>query len=66
MDVQILQKFVSGYSEKQNFRPNDPSTGWDGKVKGVPATSGVFVYIAEVICENDIRYVYKGNVTLIN
>ena len=52
--------------EKQNFRPNDPSTGWDGKVKGVPATSGVFVYIAEVVCENDIRYVYKGNVTLIN
>ena len=52
--------------EKQNFRPNDPSAGWDGKVKGVPATSGVFVYIAEVVCENDIRYVYKGNVTLIN
>jgi PKD repeat protein len=62
----IFNRWGQVVFEKQNFRPNDPSTGWDGKVKGVPATSGVFVYIAEVICENDIRYVYKGNVTLIN
>jgi hypothetical protein len=51
--------------ERQNFQPNDPSSGWDGKIKGTPAASGVFVYIAEVVCENDVHYMYKGNVTLL-
>jgi gliding motility-associated-like protein len=52
--------------EKTNFSPNIPSVGWDGKVRGVKASPDVYVYIAEVICENDLHYTYKGNVTIIN
>lgn len=51
--------------EKENFGPNDLKYGWDGKVRGIPATPDVFVYTAEVICDNDIPYTYKGNVTLL-
>jgi len=51
--------------EKQNFNPNDKKYGWDGKVKGVPATPDVFVYTAEVICDNGVNYTYKGNSTLL-
>ncbi|MBS1512669.1 MAG: PKD domain-containing protein [Bacteroidetes bacterium] len=51
--------------EKENFQPNDPKFGWDGKVRGVPATPDVFVYTAEIFCDNGIPYTYKGNVTLL-
>jgi len=51
--------------EKTNFDPNDPKYGWDGKVRGIPATPDVFVYTAEVICDNGVMYTYKGNTTLL-
>jgi gliding motility-associated-like protein len=51
--------------EKQNFNPNEIKFGWDGKIRGVPATPDVFVYTAEVICDNDVIYTYKGNTTLL-
>jgi len=51
--------------EKENFSPDDPKFGWDGRVRGVPATPDVFVYTAEVFCDNGIPYTYKGNVTIL-
>jgi gliding motility-associated-like protein len=51
--------------EKTDFNPNEIKYGWDGKVRGVPATPDVFVYTAEVICDNGIMYTYKGNSTLL-
>ena len=51
--------------ERSNFNPNDLKYGWDGKVRGIPATTDVFVYTAEVICDNGITYTYKGNTTLL-
>ena len=52
--------------ECNNFQPNNPKYGWNGKVNGIPATSDVFVYVVEVLCDNNVAYSYKGNVTLIN
>ncbi|MFT3912042.1 MAG: PKD domain-containing protein [Ferruginibacter sp.] len=51
--------------EKQNFNPNDIKYGWDGKVRGVAATPDVYVYTAEVICDNGSVYTYKGNTTIL-
>lgn len=51
--------------EKTNFNPNDTKYGWDGRVRGIPATPDVFVYTAEVICDNAVIYTYKGNTTLL-
>ncbi|RYY90645.1 MAG: T9SS type B sorting domain-containing protein, partial [Chitinophagaceae bacterium] len=51
--------------ERANFPPNDPSYGWDGKVKGKISQPEVFIYTAEVVCENGITYTYKGNVSLL-
>ncbi|HQW91773.1 MAG TPA: WG repeat-containing protein [Ferruginibacter sp.] len=51
--------------EKTNFNPNDTKYGWDGRVRGIPATPDVFVYTAEVICDNSVIYTYKGNTTLL-
>ncbi|MEO6671648.1 MAG: PKD domain-containing protein [Ferruginibacter sp.] len=51
--------------EKQNFNPNDIKYGWDGKVRGVAATPDVYVYTAEVVCDNGSVYTYKGNTTIL-
>jgi gliding motility-associated-like protein len=49
--------------ERNNFAPNDSRFGWDGKIRGVVGPPDVFVYTAEVICENGSTYIYKGNTT---
>ncbi|RYY11382.1 MAG: T9SS type B sorting domain-containing protein, partial [Chitinophagaceae bacterium] len=51
--------------EKTGFSPNDPSAGWDGRIKGTIGGPDVFVYTAEVICENGTTYTYKGNTSIL-
>jgi gliding motility-associated-like protein len=51
--------------EKTNFQPNDPAFGWDGRIRGVTGPAEVYVYMADVVCENDLINTYKGNVTLL-
>jgi gliding motility-associated-like protein len=51
--------------EKLNFNPNDPAYSWDGKIRGQVGPPDVFVYIAEVVCENGTSYMYKGNVSIL-
>ena len=61
----VFNRWGETVFERANFAPNDPSFGWDGKVKGKLSSPDVFVYTAEVICENGITYTYKGNVSLL-
>jgi gliding motility-associated-like protein len=49
--------------EASNIPPN--GDGWDGKIRGVMATPDVFVYTAEVVCDNGVPFTYRGNVTLL-
>lgn len=51
--------------EKKNFQPNDPASGWDGKIRGVVAPAEVYVYTAEVICSNLQTYLIKGNASIL-
>jgi gliding motility-associated-like protein len=51
--------------EKLNFNPNEPAFGWDGSIRGQKASPEIFVYLCDVVCENDIPYTYKGNVAII-
>ncbi|MFC4263332.1 PKD domain-containing protein [Ferruginibacter yonginensis] len=51
--------------ERTNFPPNTISYGWDGKIKGIPASPEVFVYTAEVTCDNGASFIYKGNSAII-
>lgn len=51
--------------ERLNFSPNEIRNGWDGKVRGVLAHPDVYVYTAEVICDNGVIYTYKGNTTIL-
>lgn len=51
--------------ERSNFAPNDPSFGWDGRVRGKEGEPAVYIYTAEVICDNGTPFTYKGNVSLL-
>jgi PKD repeat protein len=61
----IFNRWGQVVFERANFTPNDKQYGWDGTIKGKLADPDVFVYTCEVVCENDVPFVYKGNVALL-
>ncbi|MBL7703380.1 MAG: gliding motility-associated C-terminal domain-containing protein [Ferruginibacter sp.] len=64
-NFRIFNRWGELVFQKTNFNPNDKQFGWDGKVRGIPANTDVFVFTAEVVCDNGIKYTYKGNTTLL-
>jgi gliding motility-associated-like protein len=61
----IFNRWGEVVFEKGNFQPNDLRYGWDGRIKGIVGGPDVFVYTAEVVCENGTSYTYKGNVSIL-
>lgn len=51
--------------DKKDFTVNDPSQGWDGSFKGQKASPDVYVYMIELLCDNNTVIPVKGNVTLL-
>lgn len=51
--------------ERTNVTPNDKASGWDGTHNGTQLPPDVYVYIAEVYCENGDLLQLKGDVTII-
>jgi gliding motility-associated-like protein len=50
---------------KRDIFPDDKSSAWDGKYKGVEAPTGTYVYFVELECAAGGSYEKKGTVTLI-
>jgi len=65
LSFRIFSRWGELLFEKTNFPPNNPSYGWDGKIKGAVGPAEVYVYVAEVVCDNMQTYTFKGNVTLL-
>jgi gliding motility-associated-like protein len=61
----IFSRWGEVVFERDNFPANDASYGWDGTIKGVPASPDVYIYTCEVMCENDVVFNYKGNTAII-
>ena len=51
--------------EKNNFPPNNPAYGWDGKIKGVTSSAEVYVFVAQVTCGNVKDFIIKGNISIL-
>lgn len=51
--------------ERKDMLPNDPAAGWTGTFKGQKASADVYIYIIEILCENNALIPVKGNVTLL-
>ena len=63
--LRVLNRWGEVVFEKVNFLPNSESDGWDGTFKGQQLPSDVYVYMLEIICENNSVIPFKGNVTLV-
>ncbi|MEO6720414.1 MAG: PKD domain-containing protein [Ferruginibacter sp.] len=63
--LRIFNRWGELVFEKNSVNANDPSAGWDGTYKGVKLPADVFVYMIDVICDNNSVLPYKGNVALI-
>ena len=64
-NFRIFSRWGEVLYEKANFNANDASAGWDGTYKGKKMNPDVFVYIIDILCENNTVLSYKGNVALI-
>lgn len=64
-NLRIFTRWGEVVYEQSNFRANDAGKGWDGTFKGSKLNSDVFVYIAEILCDNKSVLTFKGNVALV-
>ncbi|WP_207493241.1 PKD domain-containing protein [Aridibaculum aurantiacum] len=64
-NFRIFNRWGEIVFDKSNFEPNVKNNGWDGQVRGKKAPADVYVYTCEVLCENDVPFIYKGNVAII-
>jgi gliding motility-associated-like protein len=63
--LRIYNRWGEIIFNKKNFYPNDNSSAWDGRYKGVDAPAGAYVYFAEMECNAGEKFARKGTVTLI-
>lgn len=64
-NIKIFSRWGEIIFEKENFNPNDASKAWDGTYKGKKLNPDVYVYMLEVVCENNEKLLFKGNVAII-
>ena len=64
-NARIFNRWGEIVYEKSDFMPNDVSAGWDGTYKGQKLNSDVYVYIIDIMCDNNTVLTYKGNIALI-
>jgi gliding motility-associated-like protein len=63
--LRIFNRWGEVVYEKYNVPVNDASVGWDGIYKGKKPQADVYIYQAEVFCENGELIRLNGNIALI-
>ncbi|MBV9961848.1 MAG: gliding motility-associated C-terminal domain-containing protein, partial [Parafilimonas sp.] len=63
--LRIFSRWGTIVYERTNFPPNQQAYGWDGTYNGKAATPDVYVFIAEILCDNGGIITTKGNITLL-
>lgn len=63
--LRIFNRWGEVVFEKKDFPVNNPIYGWDGIYKGKKQQADVYVYQAEVFCENGQVITLNGNIALI-
>ena len=65
LNIKVFNRWGEVVFEKSNFNANDAAGGWDGTYKGKQLPSDVFVYMMQVVCNNNSTLTFKGNITLL-
>ncbi|MBI5856230.1 MAG: PKD domain-containing protein [Sphingobacteriales bacterium] len=63
--LRIFNRWGEVVFERKDFQVNNPLFGWDGTYKGKKQQADVYVYQAEVFCENGQIITLNGNIALI-
>lgn len=63
--LRIFNRWGEVVFERKDVPVNDPSAGWDGTYKGRKPMADVYIYQAEVFCENGEIIKLNGNISLI-
>lgn len=64
--MRIYNRWGELMYENNNFVPqNQDSQGWDGRYRGDFVSPGVYVYIIEVLFEDNEVLLYRGDVTVV-
>jgi gliding motility-associated-like protein len=63
--LRVFNRWGMVVFQKHSFPINETGAGWDGRYNGQPLQADVFVYEAEVICDNNEVFSLKGNITLL-
>jgi gliding motility-associated-like protein len=63
--LRIFNRWGEVVFEKRDVPVNNPAYGWDGTFKGKKPQADVYVYQAEVICDNGEVLKIDGNIALI-
>ena len=61
---QIYDRWGEQVFVRENFQPNDPTLGWDGRYRGQDMNPAVFVYYAVVEFIDGQEVLFKGDVTV--
>ena len=64
VSFQIYDRWGEQVYQAYDFPPNDPESGWDGKLRGQPLPPAVFGYWLEVELFDGTRQIVKGDITL--
>ena len=64
-NLKIYNRWGEIVFERSVFNANDESAGWDGTLKGTKLPPDVFVYMVEVLCDNNQSIIFKGNISLL-
>ncbi len=64
LDIQIFDRWGEMVFQDNNFQPNDPAHGWDGRHKGKAMDPAVFVVKAMVLFRDGTKKMVTGDVLL--
>lgn len=63
--MKIFNRWGEQLFLRNDFQPNNNGGGWDGTYKGKPLNPDVYIYVIEILCDNNSTLLYKGNIALL-
>lgn len=63
--MKIFDRWGGKLFDRSNFPSSPISLGWDGDVDGKPASTGIYVYLIEVLKPDGRKLILSGDFTLL-
>lgn len=63
--LRVFDRWGGLVFERLNLPPNSPLDGWDGTFNGKVVGPGVYVYMAELVHDDNLEEIIKGDITVI-